>query len=195
MRLPEINGQSHSALGKIAHQDRGIQYAATSRFHHQRSGILGRPVLSAQLRTRPGDDVGICVRDLATRCARGLQINRPRKMRAQATPRGRSAIPRGEQGRPGARCTRGLACKWTEKGAHEHTGSAEAVRPSLRNGFTAYFVLSLATGFLSPSSPRSLLLRNLTPASGRQDHTTSPSTSRAVRQKRIGVHRIPSQRS
>jgi len=34
-----------------------------------------------------------------------------------------------------------------EKDAHEHTGSAEAVRPSLRNGFTAYFVLSLATGF------------------------------------------------
>jgi hypothetical protein len=25
--------------------------------------------------------------------------------------------------------------------AHEHTGSAEASRPSLRNGFTAYFVL------------------------------------------------------
>jgi hypothetical protein len=28
------------------------------------------------------------------------------------------------------------------KNAHEHTGSAEAVRPSLRNGFTAYSVLS-----------------------------------------------------
>jgi hypothetical protein len=27
------------------------------------------------------------------------------------------------------------------KGAHEHTGSAGASRPSLRNGFTAYFVL------------------------------------------------------
>ena len=26
--------------------------------------------------------------------------------------------------------------------AHEHTGSAEAVRPSLRDGVTAYFVLS-----------------------------------------------------
>jgi hypothetical protein len=39
-------------------------------------------------------------------------------------------------------------CKGREKDAHEHTGSAEAVRPSLRNGFTAYFVLSLATGFL-----------------------------------------------
>jgi hypothetical protein len=28
------------------------------------------------------------------------------------------------------------------KNAHEHTGSAEAVRPSLRNGFTTYFALS-----------------------------------------------------
>jgi hypothetical protein len=37
--------------------------------------------------------------------------------------------------------------KISNKNAHEHTGSAEAVRPSLRNGFTAYFVLSLATGF------------------------------------------------
>ncbi|KRR02737.1 hypothetical protein CQ12_06560 [Bradyrhizobium jicamae] len=27
------------------------------------------------------------------------------------------------------------------KSAHEHTGSAETLRPSLRNGFTAYFVL------------------------------------------------------
>ncbi len=51
------------------------------------------------------------------------------------------------QGRPGARCTRGLACKGNKKSAHEHTGSAEAVRPSLRNGFTAYSVLSLAIGF------------------------------------------------
>jgi hypothetical protein len=33
-----------------------------------------------------------------------------------------------------------------KENAHEHTGSAEAVRPSLRNGFTAYIVLSLVTG-------------------------------------------------
>ena len=32
------------------------------------------------------------------------------------------------------------------KNAHEHTGSAEAFRPSLRNGFTAYSVLSPVTG-------------------------------------------------
>ena len=47
---------------------------------------------------------------------------------------------------PGARCTRGLVCKYVQRNAHEHTGSAEAVRPSLRNGFTAYFVLSPAIG-------------------------------------------------
>jgi hypothetical protein len=45
------------------------------------------------------------------------------------------------QGIPGARCTRGLVCKVAQKNAHEHTGSAEAVRHSLRNGFTGYFVL------------------------------------------------------
>src|ERR1700676_2572063 len=32
---------------------------------------------------------------------------------------------------------------------------------------------------------------NLMPASGHQDHTTSPSASRAIRQRRISVHRIP----
>src|SRR6266545_4006283 len=33
-----------------------------------------------------------------------------------------------------------------KKCAHEHTGSAETLRPSLRNGFTAYFVLSPENG-------------------------------------------------
>ena len=42
--------------------------------------------------------------------------------------------------------------QWVEGGAHEHTGSAEALRHSLRNGFTAYFVLSpVGPGSLSPS--------------------------------------------
>src|ERR1700730_1939006 len=45
--------------------------------------------------------------------------------------------------------------------------------------------------FLSPSSLRSLLLKNLTPASRRQDHTILPSVSGAVRQKRQRGHRIP----
>src|SRR5215210_5440007 len=46
------------------------------------------------------------------------------------------------QGRPGARCTRGLVCNCTRECAHEHTGEAESIRPSLRNGFTAYAVIS-----------------------------------------------------
>ena len=52
---------------------------------------------------------------------------------------------RREQGMPGARCTRGLACKIVRRNAHEHTGSAETLRHSLRNGFTAYSALSPAT--------------------------------------------------
>jgi hypothetical protein len=39
---------------------------------------------------------------------------------------------------PGARCTRGLVCNGKKRSAHEHTGSAEALRHSLRDGFTAY---------------------------------------------------------
>ena len=50
---------------------------------------------------------------------------------------------------PDARCTRGLACKIVQKNAHEHTGSAEAIRHSLRNGFTAYSALSPVIGFLA----------------------------------------------
>jgi len=67
--------------------------------------------------------------------------------------------------------------KSAQKNAHEHTGSAEAIRHSLRNGFTAYFVLSPATGLFCHRRPRKLPFANLTPASGRQDHTSSPSAA------------------
>jgi len=70
-----------------------------------------------------------------------------------------------------------------KESAHEHTGSAETLRPSLRNGFTAYFELSPVTGFLATVAPeKRWLLRDLTPAPGCQDHTTSPSAFRTVRQ-------------
>ena len=58
------------------------------------------------------------------------------------------------QGRPGARCTRGLVCIDAQgKCAHEHTGEAETLRPSLRSGFTTYIVLSLVNRSLLPPSP------------------------------------------
>ena len=46
---------------------------------------------------------------------------------------------------PGARCTRGLVCNMCKEHAHEHTGTDGTLRHSLRNGFTAYAVLSPAT--------------------------------------------------
>jgi len=58
---------------------------------------------------------------------------------------------------PGACCTRDLVCNKCEECAHEHTGTAGALRHSLRNGFTAYIVLSpVGPGSLSPS-PAELL--------------------------------------
>ena len=64
----------------------------------------------------------------------------------------------------------------TRKCAHEHTGSAEASRLSLRSGFTAYFVLSPVNGSFATVAAQ-IPPRNLTPAPRRQDHTTSPYAS------------------
>jgi hypothetical protein len=56
--------------------------------------------------------------------------------------------------------------------AHEHTGSAESLRPSLRNGFTAYTSSSWRPAFLPPSLAD--CSARLTPAPGRRTHTISP---------------------
>jgi hypothetical protein len=77
--------------------------------------------------------------------------------------------------------------------AHQHTGSAEAVRPSLRNGFTAYIVLSPARPglFVTVAPKKRELLETRHQPLGRQDHTTSPSVSRALVGCALHVHRIP----
>ena len=78
------------------------------------------------------------------------------------------------------------------RGAHEHTGSAGASRPSLRNGFTAYFALFPENGSFASVAPGTLSLPlDLTPAPRRQNHTTSPYASAALVSRSIGVHRIP----
>jgi hypothetical protein len=56
-----------------------------------------------------------------------------------------SPIEKRAQGMPGACCTRGLVCNKCERNAHEHTGTAGALRHSLRNGLTAYTALSPET--------------------------------------------------
>jgi hypothetical protein len=86
------------------------------------------------------------------------------------------------QGRPGARCTRGLACKFAIKKrtrAYRFSGNTPAFPAQWFYGLLR--ALPGDRAFLPPSSLRSLLLKNLTPASGCQDHTTSPSATCAVR--------------
>jgi hypothetical protein len=106
------------------------------------------------------------VRLLAARSARGLrQLRSLRMSRGRREDRVRAA--------PAVSCA-----KCAQEHAHEHAGSAESIRPSPRNGFTAYNALSPATGLFATVVPeKRLLLTNLTPASGRQDHTISPSAS------------------
>jgi hypothetical protein len=96
----------------------------------------------------------------------------------------RVVVPRTrEQGMPDARCTRGLACKTGSENAHEHTGSAENIRHSLRNGFTAYtrsprrrIRLVTVVGELTayPRPVGSTRLRQLDTSNGCRNHTTSP---------------------
>ena len=62
---------------------------------------------------------------------------------------------------PDARCTRGLVCKVVQKVRTRAYRAAEAIRHSLRNGFTAYTALlclrnlpECANGRFSPTARR-----------------------------------------
>jgi hypothetical protein len=80
----------------------------------------------------------------------------------------------------------------TKKCAHEHTGSAETIRPSLRNGFNGFLRALPGDEFLLSPSSRGLMallearlgpqnLRGLDTSNGCQNHTTSPSATCAAR--------------
>jgi hypothetical protein len=97
------------------------------------------------------------------------------------------------QGMPGARCTRGLVCQKTAHLAHTSIQVSGNTPTSPAQWF--YGLLRALPGeraFLPPSPLRSLLLKSLTPASRRQDHTTSPyaSVQSSTEQKRP-PHPIP----
>jgi hypothetical protein len=76
---------------------------------------------------------------------------------------------------PGARRTRSLACEINK--AHELATTGSPDRPGIPCAMvlTVSFVLSPVTGLVCHRRSRRSLRENLTPASGRQDHTTSPS--------------------
>src|SRR3954462_8042139 len=94
-------------------------------------------------------------------------------------------------GRPGACCTRGLACDLRKQKGTRAYRAAGAFRPSLRNGFTAYFVLFPENGsFASVAREKLSLLLDLTPAPRRPNHTTSPYARAAHVSRSSRVHRI-----
>ena len=72
----------------------------------------------------------------------------------------RTLSNKGCAGMPGARCTRGLVCKYHKENAHEHTGPPKSPGIPARNGFTDYHVLSLVHGLYGHRRPR-LLHRRL----------------------------------
>ena len=119
-------------------------------------------------------------RDLAARCARSFAFRCPSlRMRAQ--------------GRPGARCTRGLACNVHQEmrtRAYRFSGEHPAFPAQWLYGL---YEFAPVTGFLATVICESFgLPRNLTPTPGRQAHTTSPYARGHTRLCGLRVHRIPS---
>jgi hypothetical protein len=95
------------------------------------------------------------------------------------------------QGMPGARCARSRACsvESTRVSHHGHTGNT---RHSPRNGLRLTPRSPRGPGSFAPVTFAEIASHeSLTPASGCQDHTTSPSASGALVCVAISVHRIP----
>ncbi len=137
-------------------------------------GVLDRPV-------EPGDDSFGWARSIVfsrQESSESCISFRPPEQRAQ--------------GKPGADRTHGPRAKGRKLGGRT-TGVTGAVRLSLRDGFTAYFVLSPARlGLLVTAfAKRAFAFARGHRPPGRQDQTTSPSASCALVSRAISVHRIP----
>ena len=102
---------------------------------------------------------------------------------------GAGATLRRARGMPGALCTHSLVCAWCSEYAHEYSQRGHRNRPAFPHAMvlTVYFVLSPAIGCFATVASRIKVLpgpvepneppQDLTPASRRQDHTTSPSAA------------------
>jgi hypothetical protein len=125
----------------------GIQYAAASPRHCERSEAIHSFFVPGHGLLRfARNDGWMQFRILAALIARGLHFVVPLENRGRREDRVRAA--------PAV-----SRAKCANKNAHEHTGSAEAFRPSLRNGFTAYFVLSPVNGSFATVAPEKLASR------------------------------------
>jgi hypothetical protein len=92
---------------------------------------------------------------------------------------------------PGARRTRSLVCAWGSEYAHEYSQRVRRDHPaSPRNGLRLMPCSPRRSGCLA-SVACETNSANLTPASRRQDHTSSPSASVPFVIGTSSVHRIP----
>jgi hypothetical protein len=151
------------------------------------AAILRDARQGALLRMRPPGEFPIQLsnsartrrRIAAARCARALRDRRPRNKQEGAGKAGCALHPRSRVQMGRKKRTR----------AYRSSGGNPAF-PA--RWVTAYSELSPVTGLSCHRRPRKVLLfANLTPASGRQDHTASPSAPPALVVRRPRVHRIP----
>jgi len=131
------------------------------------SGILDRPPTRV---TTSEYGIAFSRRDLRPRLASVTLENRGRREdRVRAAPAVSCAVAHKER-------------------AHEHTGPAESIRPSLRNGFTAYFELSPVNGSFATVAPQEALLPKeldaSTAASGPHDFAVRFMRARLLRTSR-----------
>ncbi len=155
------------------------------------------------LRAQRSNPLFLCAADGLLRCARNDGETHLRISRRKAPEFGLLVPPslQRAQGMPGAWCARSRACSVgsTRVSHHGHTGNAGIPRAMV---LTAYFALSPGDRACLPPSPQRSSLLNEKLASQELDASVGASGPhdfavrfRAVRQRRIRVHRIPHQRS
>ena len=143
------------------------------------SGLILRRRESAVSKDVPRNgSLHIHLRVLATHCARGLHLGLPLEIRGRREDRVHAAPAVSR-----ANCA--------NKNAHEHTGSAETLRPSLRNGFTAYNVISPENGSFASvvAQDNPAQLDASTAASGPHDFTVRSRRVRLAPLASIASHR------
>ncbi len=159
---PGLTGRSSNhQRRRNKHWSHLVVYIPALHSHHR---LLGRPV-------KPGDDTGDVVARTPPRphCAISARVDVKSfasKQRARET--------------PGARCTRSLACENKKARRVSHYRFTGTPRRFPRNGFNGFLRALPSDRALLPLSFVDRLT-SLTPASGRQDHTTSPSAASIVR--------------
>src|SRR5438034_3136884 len=95
---------------------------------------------------------------------------------------------------PGAQCTRSLVCAGGSKYAHQYSQRRHRKHPAFPTQWFYGFLRALPWDhrFVDPLIRATRWhLANLTPASGRQNHTASPSATASARLTLRRVHRIP----